>query len=300
MLPLPKGDSTYTQAKKAEYNRDLERAVRLYMQAIEENDRKESAIKDVAGLLNQMGCAVQAIDFLEKHKLDLLNTHTYENLRKSLLEQLEPHTREDLPRTLDCFFLNKENSLNGLNKINIVACSKLFKNHFRINRIFVRDDGSALVEFFTHTAAKKALDCQQDNPCLSIRWAPREVLNEQRMPKVGAGGGIGPIVCQLPAHCLGPKDLEFFHLLPTALWRELNFDSLRRPPRFAPSNQGFLPRLPDATQATHEYCARPRKNKMPPSSTYPTTRTLGPSRCSDFQSMHQRLPFASVHPNLIR
>lgn len=70
MLPLPKGDSTYTQAKKAEYNRDLQRAVRLYMQAIDENDRKESAIKDVAGLLNQMGCAVQAIDFLEKHKLD--------------------------------------------------------------------------------------------------------------------------------------------------------------------------------------------------------------------------------------
>lgn len=186
-------------------------------------------------------------------------------------------------------------------------CSKLFKNHFRINRIFVRDDGSALVEFFTHTAAKKALDCQQDNPHLSIRWAPREVLIEQRVPKVGAGAGIGPVVCQLPAHCLGPKDLEYFHLLPTELWRELNFDSFRRPPRLTAFHQALPPRLPEPAHATQEFCSKlkPRKKKIPsPPSTgiYPSASgDIAPTRCiTDFFDPMQRLPFASVHLNLIR
>lgn len=53
-LPLPKGNSPYAQAKRAEYiDRDTLVAKMLYQKAIQLGDRTESALKDLASILHQ-------------------------------------------------------------------------------------------------------------------------------------------------------------------------------------------------------------------------------------------------------
>lgn len=55
-VPIPKGNSAYSKAKRAEYiERDLDKAVRFYKLAIKNNERVDSAIKDLATVLHQQG-----------------------------------------------------------------------------------------------------------------------------------------------------------------------------------------------------------------------------------------------------
>ena len=55
-VPIPRGNSAYCKAKRAEYlERDLEKAVRYYKIAIKNNERVDSAIKDLATVLHQQG-----------------------------------------------------------------------------------------------------------------------------------------------------------------------------------------------------------------------------------------------------
>ena len=50
-LPIPKGYGPYVAAKRAEYEgKDLNLAEKYYLQAINEEDKKFSAIKDLASL----------------------------------------------------------------------------------------------------------------------------------------------------------------------------------------------------------------------------------------------------------
>lgn len=55
-LPLPKGNSFYAMAKRAEYKaKNLSLAKTYYREAINIGDRSESALKDLAGILHQEG-----------------------------------------------------------------------------------------------------------------------------------------------------------------------------------------------------------------------------------------------------
>jgi len=67
--PIPKGKTPYCLAKRAEYmERDLEKAEKLYRQAVEEGERLESSIKDLATVIHQLGRTQEAIDFLILHR----------------------------------------------------------------------------------------------------------------------------------------------------------------------------------------------------------------------------------------
>lgn len=66
---LPKGSGYYARAKCVELvERDLERAIDLYRQAIQLNDRPDSAVKDIAMILAQLERPQEAINVLLQHR----------------------------------------------------------------------------------------------------------------------------------------------------------------------------------------------------------------------------------------
>jgi hypothetical protein len=68
-LPIPRGNSPYALAKRAEYEeKDLAKAEEYYKQAILQGERVESAIKDLASVMHQQGKTKDACEFLRKHR----------------------------------------------------------------------------------------------------------------------------------------------------------------------------------------------------------------------------------------
>ena len=67
-IGLPKGQGPYARAKRAQFvDQDLDVAEELLRQAVQQRDREESAIKDLASLLNQRGRSREAITLLEEN-----------------------------------------------------------------------------------------------------------------------------------------------------------------------------------------------------------------------------------------
>lgn len=152
--PIPKGDSPYALAKKAEYmEKDLCKAEYYYKQAIVEGDRAESAIKDLAGVIHQQGKTLEAIQILKDNKQLFDSDPTkYENLLQNLKRQV----------------VQKGNRLNKLLKISPLPVESsledvlnLFSNCKRITDVELYNEGSslyAILKFSTHSAARKTLE----------------------------------------------------------------------------------------------------------------------------------------------
>ncbi|OMJ84141.1 hypothetical protein SteCoe_14765 [Stentor coeruleus] len=152
--PVPKGNSPYSLAKKAEYiEKDLAKAESLYKKAISEGDRPESAIKDLAGVIHQQGKTLEAIEILKQHKyLFASDPGKYENLLQNLRRQV----------------VQKGNRLNKFLKLSPLPLDStseqifsLFTNSKRIIDIELYSEGShiyAILKFSTHSAARKTLE----------------------------------------------------------------------------------------------------------------------------------------------
>lgn len=66
---VPKGSNPYARAKRVQLiEKDLDRAAKLFEQAIQQGDNVESAVKDMANLYAQQGRQQDAIDILLKHR----------------------------------------------------------------------------------------------------------------------------------------------------------------------------------------------------------------------------------------
>ena len=91
-FPIPKGDSYYSEAKRAEYiDKNWERAEILYTKEIELGDRKASAVKDLAVLMHQQGKTTEGCELLKKHAvLFKQDIKKYENLLNRLSSQIMP------------------------------------------------------------------------------------------------------------------------------------------------------------------------------------------------------------------
>lgn len=158
--PLPKGKNSYARAKKAEYvYKDYAKAELLYQKAIKTGDRKISAIKDLASLLNQTGRTQEAINLLKKHKnLHITDQSSYKNLLKTLKHHLERQNNSKSFKTiLKISFL----STNFTNQ----DVLKLFPTSLKIVKISFDqeiDQGKlnkfCIVEFSTQSSARKALE----------------------------------------------------------------------------------------------------------------------------------------------
>lgn len=164
-FPIPRGDSTYAHAKRAEYlEKNLPKAEQLYKRAIQEDDRTESAAKDLAGVLHQQGKTAEAIDFLQNHEALFKDEQTkYQNLLTNLQRQIQPSG--------NC--LNRSLKIVGIKRTLPKNIPSLFKNPSRISDVTLHNDGTdryALVKFASHSAARKTVDGFNNWEEYSVEW----------------------------------------------------------------------------------------------------------------------------------
>jgi|GEM_PF-3528877 len=77
---LPTGKGNYAQAKRAEIiDKDLNKAEKLYRQAIKNNDNAENAVKDLAALLTRQNRDEEAIKILNEYRPKSLNKKSIDN-----------------------------------------------------------------------------------------------------------------------------------------------------------------------------------------------------------------------------
>ena len=90
-MPLPKGNGPYAKAKRAEtIYKDMNIALFFHFVAITMEDRKKSAIKDIASLYHHMGLTHYACEFLTQYRFVFGNQKKFENLFSRMLQQKVP------------------------------------------------------------------------------------------------------------------------------------------------------------------------------------------------------------------
>jgi hypothetical protein len=184
-LPIPRGNSPYALAKRAEYEeKDLAKAEQYYKIAILEGERVESAIKDLASVMHQQGKTKEACTFLRKHR-DQFNTDPskFENLLVNLEKQVVP--------TGNC--LNKLLKVSNISKkCNKKSIKKLFKNSSRILDITFHTETQdhlinhyAVLKFPSHSAARKTLEGFHSWDKHRVDWlsVTGEVIGDASFPR---------------------------------------------------------------------------------------------------------------------
>ena len=153
-------------AKHFEYNpveRDLDKALHYYHQALKEGYKKDSTIKDLAGVLHQKGKTQEAVEFLRKHRGhyqgDLLK---YDNLTENLARQVMLPSGRNLNKFILVANLDRDTTADDIRI--------LFGNSSRIQSVIFYKDlsftqlaqpgelPSCLVEFPSYSAARKTVD----------------------------------------------------------------------------------------------------------------------------------------------
>ena len=89
---LPKGQGPYAHAKRAQFiDQDLDATEKFLKLAIHKHDKEDSAIKDLASLLQQRGRAGDAIALLEKNARRFRGISPYDNMLASLYQHSDRH-----------------------------------------------------------------------------------------------------------------------------------------------------------------------------------------------------------------
>ena len=184
-LPIPRGNSPYALAKRAEYEeKDLAKAEEYYKQAILQGERVESAIKDLASVMHQQGKTKDACEFLRKHRDQFASDFTkFENLLINLEKQVIP--------TGNC--LNKYLKISGLTKnCTEKHIKRLFKNparvvdiSFLVEMVDTTQNRYAVVKFASHSAARKTLEGFHHWEKYKVEWlsVTGEVVGDANFPR---------------------------------------------------------------------------------------------------------------------
>lgn len=172
-LPLPKGNSPYAMAKRAEYiQKDLELAKHYYKLAIKRGDRGESAIKDIASILHQEGLTSQACEFLSEHQNSFKDHKKFENLLTSLQKQIVP-SENCLKRILKIVSVSDSASADSI--------KNLFKNSARVLDVefhYHNNQRAAFLKFQSHSSARKTLEGLLDWDQQKIEWVSLKELED--------------------------------------------------------------------------------------------------------------------------
>lgn len=150
--PIPKGRSYYALAKYAEYiSKNLEKAEVFYKKAILADDRKESAIKDLAALLHQQGKTVEACQILEKFSKSFKsNPEKLQNLYSSLKRHLNTNPTSHKKKVKISGFLSRPTQCQVFS---------LFSNHSRIKKMEISEtDHSVYLEFNSKSSCRKTFE----------------------------------------------------------------------------------------------------------------------------------------------
>ena len=172
-LPLPKGNSPYALAKRAEYiHKDLKLAQFYYEQAIKQGDRAESAIKDIASILHQQGLTERACDFLRLHQHYFRDQRKLENLLSSLSKQIVP-SENCLKRIIKLFPINDSASASTI--------FQAFKNPSRILEVefhYHNNIRCAFIKFPSHSSARKTLEGLSSWDLYKFEWVSASELED--------------------------------------------------------------------------------------------------------------------------
>ena len=172
-LPLPKGNSPYAMAKRAEYiQKDLELAKHYYRLAIKRGDRGESAIKDIASILHQEGFTSQACEFLSEHQAYFKDHKKFENLLTSLQKQIIP-SENCLKRILKLSPVTDESTPDSVRN--------LFKNSARVLEVefhFHNNQRAAFLKFQSHSSARKTLEGLLNWDQQKVEWVSLQELED--------------------------------------------------------------------------------------------------------------------------
>lgn len=172
-LPLPKGNSPYALAKKAEYiKKDLELAKHYYRLAIKHGDRGESAIKDIASILHQEGLTKQACEFLSEHQSYFKDHKKFENLLSSLQKQIIP-SENCLKRILKLSPMSEYSTSESV--------KNLFKNFSRILDVefhYYNNQRCAFLKFQSHSSARKTLEGLLNWEQQKVEWVSAQELED--------------------------------------------------------------------------------------------------------------------------
>lgn len=92
MTGVPQGSNPYARAKRLQLvEKDFEGAKHLFETAIKKNDNFESAVKDLAQLLNQLGQSNEAIKVLKKYRNRIMNKQSLDNLLADIYRKAEQY-----------------------------------------------------------------------------------------------------------------------------------------------------------------------------------------------------------------
>jgi hypothetical protein len=145
-------------------DKDLGKAAHFYQLAINQGDRPESAVKDLAGVLHQQGNTSLACETLERYKhLFKAEPSKFENLLQNLKKQVPTSA-------LACKFLKVTGLRDSDTPSNL---RRLFKNPNRIHSLTLKGTGEerhALLQFSTHSAARKSIDSFSAKDGYRIEW----------------------------------------------------------------------------------------------------------------------------------
>ncbi len=91
---VPRGSNPYARAKRVQLiEKDLERATKLLQDAINQGDNAESAVKDLAALLVQLGRAEEAILVLERNRKKIRDQQSIDNMLIGFYQNVGQHDR---------------------------------------------------------------------------------------------------------------------------------------------------------------------------------------------------------------
>lgn len=171
-LPLPKGNSPYAMAKRAEYvQKDLELAKHYYKLAIKYKDRGESAIKDIASILHQEGHTKQACDFLSENRKFFKDHKKFVNLYESLQKQIVP-SENCLKRILKIAPISDFETIDSI--------KAMFKNSSRIVDIefhYYNGQRAGFLTFSSHSSARKTLEGLLNWDNYKVDWVSGQDLD---------------------------------------------------------------------------------------------------------------------------
>ena len=89
---VPRGSNPYARAKRVQLiEKDLERAAKLLRDAINQGDNAESAAKDLAALLVQLGRAEEAIQVLERNRKRIQDQQSVDNMLIGFYQNVGQH-----------------------------------------------------------------------------------------------------------------------------------------------------------------------------------------------------------------
>lgn len=181
--PMPKSKSTYTEAKKAEYDGNIELAMDLYLKALQENDKAESAIKDYAGLLHMKSQTKAAIDFMETQSKEREVSQGFRNLLTQLKGTHERESSSDFQHLHKTVLVSVDAALDTM--IQYETIRAMLPNFLKISKItFVNPvlngngfplSRQAVIEFSSHSAARKAVTVTKHD-AITCCWAPSDLV----------------------------------------------------------------------------------------------------------------------------